>query len=74
MKGVKRMSDGTQEKCCGCGHDGHTAHDLSWDEVVDGWVCEDCSSLSVDVVKAHKRILLGYDPAPTTNPRGWDHV
>jgi hypothetical protein len=35
-------NDGHYDHCVVCGHHGNTAHDLRWDEVVVGWVCDQC--------------------------------
>jgi len=39
-------NNGRNEMCCCCGCPGHTAHDLSWSERLEWWVCDDCSKIT----------------------------
>ena len=42
-------NNGHDEVCEVCGYEGHTAHDITWDEVIIGWVCDVCHEPPEDV-------------------------
>lgn len=35
-------NNGHDDKCCFCGKEGHTAHDLTWNPTANGWLCDEC--------------------------------
>jgi hypothetical protein len=36
------MTTKPEQLCVRCHHLGHIAHDMTWDETANGWLCDDC--------------------------------
>jgi len=39
---LNQQNQGQDTQCCLCGFQGNTAHDLTWSERANGWVCYRC--------------------------------
>lgn len=48
-------NNGWYERCDLCGVLGHTAHDLTWDALLVGWVCYECRQEAQDSIPADVR-------------------
>lgn len=56
-------NNGQDVVCFGCKHVGNTAHDMTWNEVLNAWVCDRCDGEGVRMYGAFRWVVSGsYQP------------